>query len=449
MFLCIKIIKSKIMKRKLIYAAGALLLFLSQLQAQAQESSKTATDTLAEDVKKIQTDLDALKKLKVSGYIQAQFQVADSNGVASFAGGDFHANTDKRFTVRRGRIKFVYNNQMSMYELQIDVTEKGVGIKDAFVRFTDPWTKAFHTTIGVFNTPFGFEIGYSSSSRETPERGRMSQTIFRDERELGAMLTFQLPKESKLHFLKIDGGMFNGSGPKASDFDFQKDFIGRIHADKSMKEDKIKLGIGTSYYNGGWRQGTSKVYSISADSLGLSAFLQDKDTVNYEAISKRTYIGGDLQLSLKSVIGTTTLRGEYITGEQPGTSSTTKSPSSQPTSDTYMRKFNGAYFYFIQNIMKTKHQLVVKYDWYDPNTNIAGDDIGKSVNAPLGKSFSKTNKQDIKYTTLGIGWTYHWDKNLKIIAYYDMVTNETSKNLIGYAKDLKDNVFTCRIQYKF
>ncbi|HLF65542.1 MAG TPA: hypothetical protein VI603_17375 [Saprospiraceae bacterium] len=432
------------MRLKFIYL-GVMALFLIT-KSQAQD---TPWDTLSKSVTKIQSDLAALKKLKISGYIQAQAQIADSSGIASFAGGNFNTNTDNRFMVRRGRLKFTYDNKMSQYVLQIDVTEKGIGIKDAYVRFTEPWAKAFQATIGVFDRPFGFEIGYSSGNRETPERGRMSQTIFPGERELGAMLTFQMPTKSKLHFLKIDGGMFNGGGPTASDFDSQKDFIGRIHADKSLKESKIKLEMGVSYYYGGWRQGTSNVYSVSADALGLSAFLQDKDTTNYGAISNRTYTGGDLQLSIKSKIGTTTLRGEYITGEQPGTSSTTASPSSQPTTDTYRRNFNGAYFYFIQDIMKTKHQFVLKYDWYDPNTDISDDDIGKSITAPSGKSFSTTNKQDIAYSTLGIGWTYHWDENVKIVAYYDLVVNEKSKNLAGYSKDLKDNVFTLRVQYKY
>jgi hypothetical protein len=424
---------------------GVTALFLST-QSQAQN---TPIDTVSTNLKKMQSDISALKRLKFSGYIQAQAQVANSKGIASFAGGNFNANTDSRFMVRRGRLKVTYDNRMSQYVFQIDATEKGIGIKDAYIRFTEPWAKAFHATIGIFHRPFGFENVYSSSSRESPERGRMGPTIFPGERDLGAMLTFQMPEKSKLHWLKIDAGMFNGSGPTASDFDSQKDFIGRIHADKSLKDKQLKLGLGVSYYHGGWRQGTSNVYSVSADALGLSAFMLDHDTTNYGAISKRTYVGADLQLSVHSKFGTTTLRGEYIGGKQPGVSSTTTSPSIQPTADTYLRKFNGAYFYFVQDVAKTKHQFVLKYDWYDPNTEVDADDIGKSVTAPSGRSFSTTNKQDITYSTLGIGWTYRWDENVKFVAYYDLVVNETSKNLAGFSQDLKDNVFTLRVQYKY
>ena len=87
---------------------------------------------------------------------------------------------------------------------------------------------------------------------------------------------------------------------------------------------------------------------------------------------------------------------------------------------------------------------MVKYDWYDPNTDVKGDEIGKAISG--GKP---TTDGDIKYTTIGLGLAYRWDANLKITAYYDMVENETSANLGGYTNDLLDNVFTLRAQVKF
>ena len=158
-------------------------------------------------------------------------------------------------------------------------------------------------------------------------------------------------------------------------------------------------------------------------------------------IAKREYIGADAQINIEFPFGLTCIRGEIIQGIQSGTSATTTSPIVDPAADTYIRKFNGGYFYFIQNILQTKNQFVLKYDWYDPNTGVSGDEIGKSG--------SKLTKTELKYTTFGFGWIYHWDANVKISAYYDLVKNETSKNLTGYTKDLKDNVFTLRVQYKF
>ena len=242
--------------------------------------------------------------------------------------------------------------------------------------------------------------------------------------------------------MKIEGGLFNGTGGTASDFDYKKDFIGNIGINKTTKNEKINYAVRASYYNGGYRQPTKYIYNgfetLTNGNLGYSV---DSTSTNKGKIAKREYMGADAQINIDFPFGLTSLRGEFIQGTQSGTSATSTSPSATPTTDTYIRKFNGAYFYFLQNIMQTKHQLVLKYDWYDPNTNVSGDEIGKSG--------SKLNNNDLKYTTIGIGWVYRWDTNVKITAYYDFVKNETSKNLAGYTKDLKDNVFTLRIQYKF
>ncbi len=124
-------------------------------------------------------------------------------------------------------------------------------------------------------------------------------------------------------------------------------------------------------------------------------------------------------MNIESSIGITTLRGEYIQGEHAGTSSSTASPTTAVNSDIYSRKFNGAYFYFLQSIGQSKWQAIVKYDWYDPNADVEGDEIGKSV---AGATFKKTNATDLKYTTLGLGLAYRWDANVKITGYYKCIT---------------------------
>ncbi|MCX6295010.1 MAG: hypothetical protein NTX97_02905 [Bacteroidetes bacterium] len=251
-----------------------------------------------------------------------------------------------------------------------------------------------------------------------------------------------MPKTSSFNFLKFEAGMFNGTGGKASDFDFQKDFISRLSIAKSSKSEKFKYGVGVSYYDGGVRQANKYIYKTIdsiPNNIGKYGFVVDSATTNTGKIAQRQYMGIDAQISFDFPFGITTLKGEYIQGVQPGSSSSTKSPSAAlsdasaytHTADTYLRSFNGAYFYFIQNIMQTKHQIVIKYDWYDPNTKVSGDQIAASG--------SKLGTADLKFSTLGIGYNYKWDNNIKISFYYDMVTNETSKNLTS----------TMRFQYKF
>lgn len=483
------------MKKNLLRLLCLTAFALVNIQTRAQETEDTLTSAVARNA----FDLDALKRIKISGYLQAQYQVADSAGQQSFNGGSFPAGTDKRFAVRRGRVKFQYDAvpndkgiSTSQYVLQFDVTEKGLTIKDAYVKLTDKWIGWVGLTVGMQNRPFGYEISYSSSQRESPERGRMSQIIFPGERDLGAMITLQGPKTSNWNWLKLDAGFFNGTGARgpgldASDFDKKKDFIGRLGISKATPSEKIKYGIGVSSYIGGFRQDQSNSYKSGTDTAGVKGFVIDVKKADVAADMsarksiKRNYMGADAQLSIDWLIGITTLRAEYIQGVQPaiaGNSASATGPATSSVttnttaviqdtagnyqtivtgtttstvfSDLYSRNFNGAYFYFLQNILQTPLQLIVKYDWYDPNTDVAGDEIGKKVTADnSGIAAKATNSTDIKYSTLGLGLAYRYDANVKFTAYYDMVTNETSANVPGYTKDLKDNVFTLRMQVKF
>src|SRR4051812_12547229 len=81
----------------------------------AQENPALTTDSLTKQLNKLRDDVLSLKNLKVTGWIQAQFQYAETRGVANFDGGNFAPNSDKRFMIRRGRIKFTYNGKNSQY----------------------------------------------------------------------------------------------------------------------------------------------------------------------------------------------------------------------------------------------------------------------------------------------------------------------------------------------
>lgn len=427
-----------------------IVLLAFSVNAFAQESNNPI-DTLAAYVQKMNSSVTSLQKFKVSGYIQAQWQKADSMGAKSFAGGDFDPKMSNRFAVRRGRIKFAYTGTLSNYVMQLEATEKGVSIKDVYVNFTEPWLQAFSIIGGVFNRPFGFEVPYSSSSLETPERARFNQTLFPGEEDLGAMLTFQMPKTSPWNFLKIDAGYFAGNGINP-EFDSKKDFIGHIGIQRATNNEKIRYGLGLSYYKGGVYQGTTDVYKMW-DINGVNVFSKSlPDSVVGGTFQKREYKGFDAQLTVETTLGLTTLRGEYVMGIQPGQSKSTTSPTTDFTKvtapatipDLYIRNLSAGYINLVQSISHTPITLVAKYDFYDPNTKVKGNEIGKSVTGQKA-----TTAADLKYTTLGLGAILAVSSNVKITFYYDIVKNEKSNSLAGYSKDLKDNVFTLRLQYKF
>lgn len=405
------------------------------------DSTAFVRDTLRPFVNRFQN-------LNISGYMQPQFQVAQTKGEASFEGGAFSEFSTNRFMLRRARIKIDYIVPAVghivpkvLFTFQIDATERGVAVRDMFVRLYEPKKQAFSLTTGLFARPFGYELNLSSAYRETPERGRMSQTLMPTERDIGAMISYEMPKRPHAHaLLKWDAGLFNGQGLSGTtDFDSFKDFISRLTLKPMTFSKSWAVSGGLSLLYGGWRQATKYRYSMH-DVAGEKVFVADSSESNIGNKAPRHYYGADVQLVNYHPHGKTELRAEYWRGKQPGTALTTLNPGVLPVAPTYIRNFDGAFFYFLQNIINQKWELMVKYDWYDPNTNVTTNDIGKAA--------TNLSAGDIKFSTLGFGVTRYMNANLKVLVYYDRVKNEETA-LPGFTKDIKDNILTCRVQVRF
>lgn len=473
-------LNSKNQEMKLKSLAIIALGLISSAVAFSQEEKVDTLNVLDQRVTIIEDQVLTSKKLKISGYLQAQWQSSQIDSVGK-GSQDMKVGTAKsgsettdmnRFGIRRGRIKVAYEDFGCTGVLQFDLTEKGLALKDAYLNILDPWIGYVSVKGGVFDRPFGYEISYSSSRRESPERSRIFQTLFPDERDLGAMLTLQAPKTSPWNVLKLEAGLFAGNGIY-QDNDSKKDFMGHLSYNKTLSAN-MKIGAGASLYDGNVAQTNVNVYTVDN-----GAFVLNSNTTNKNSFAKRQYFGLDGQFVLSSTLGLTTIRAEYIWGQQPGRSDNSSSPKSGLLpgmdasnaalvsaitytantttgavtvtpgaaigTDTYIRKMAGGYVHFIQDIADTKHSVVVKYDWYDPNTNIAANQIGVSG--------SKTGKADVAYSTLGLGYMYRMNNNIRIMAYYDIVSNEkvnvVSTALKGLTKNLADNLVTVRVQYKF
>ena len=191
------------MKSGKIIALGLLALLPIAMKAQeAQEIEKlnARIDSLSQETTTLDKIVRKLSKFKVSAYIQGQFQYGQED--ATLKVGDKNEHEDKgfnRFGIRRGRLKFEYNDGIGTGAVQIEANDKGVSFRDLYIGIKDPWTKRCQLMAGVFNRPFGHEIGYSTSGLESPERATIIQYFFPDERDLGAMLTLRA-KETRSAF---------------------------------------------------------------------------------------------------------------------------------------------------------------------------------------------------------------------------------------------------------
>lgn len=428
------------MKRMKLMALYLLALLPFFVGAQNTEQLEHRIDSLADETATLDKIVQKLSKFKVSAYIQGQYQYGQED--ASLKVGDTNEHEDKGFNrigIRRGRLKFEYNDGIGTGAVQLEANDRGVSFRDLYIGIKDPWTKRSQLMAGVFNRPFGYEIGYSTSGLESPERATIIQYFFPDERDLGAMLTLRTKEESPLNFLRLDAGLFAGNSINR-ETDSRKDFIGRLGAEKPIGK-WGKWGLGVSYYNGGVYNPTATAYELKN-----KQFIEvDKGKVG--TYMKREYIGLDAQFSYLTSWGTTTLRAEGLLGTQPGIASSSRSPNSGtrpenlPENALFKRPFIGYFFYLVQDIGTSPFSAVLKYDAYDPNTKLKGNEIGIEN--------SNTSKTDLAQSTFGIGGLYRFNKHIRVQAYYEFNFNEKSDFVNGYEKDRKDNVLTVRLQYKF
>ncbi|WP_231427440.1 porin [Pedobacter sp. Leaf250] len=392
--------------------------------------------------------------LSFSGYMQPQFQVAQSNGTqAEYQGGNFGEYTNNRFRLRRGRLRADYmilNDDQSpstYFVLQFDGTEQGVNIRDFWGRYYENKWKLFYITLGLSGRPFGNELQLSSAGREAPERGRMSQILMKTERDLGITFTFNPRwKDAKLKNFVFDLGVYNGQGLAGpAEFDNSKDVIARFsHKPYKIKSMGISVAGGISTLQGGLNHRLPVSYKMDSKN-GLWEMVKDSSATTINKVAPRRYYGADIQFATSTKSWKSELRAEVISGLQTGTSTTSTTPGTYPVDNKsiplpyYTRNFNGAYFTYVQTLNSTDNQLIFKYDWYDPNSKVKGMDIS----AARGLSAA-----DVRFDTFGFGLLHHFNPHFKAVLYYDVIKNETTQ-IQDYQDDRKDNVLTLRTQFYF
>jgi hypothetical protein len=391
---------------------------------QALVETKDRLEGMSENLATLNSDVGILKYVKISGYLQTRWEYIDT--LPNFTSGpDLKQNNGaSNIYIRRGRIKFtVTPNSTSKYVIYFDASKNSVSLKEAYVELSK--TANFHTvalTVGQFNWPFGYEIEYSSSQRDFPERSAAENALFKGERDRGINLTYTAPK-----YFSANLGVFQGFGIDDKTFTWwdptkQKDIIARAKAKLGM------LDIGVSgYWGDNFIPGTAAVAASTAwtdtDGDHVVDSTEVKNTAAKAAVpgfakDKNRY-GADAQLYLDFLpIGGTAIRGEYYWGEDYDKSDVTDSLVSR----------QGWYLWVSQSI-STKLGAALRYDYWDPNSETAVNDA---------------------FGTWSFALHYFFDPNVRITAAYDMpgkLAGESTFSRVENGPEL--NRFTLQFQFAF
>lgn len=310
-----------------------------------QSDVDTIKETLNEPEGPFQTalnDISALKKVKLTGYVQARYQASQTAA---------NGNNGNTFQVRRARIKLTATpTRRSELVIQPDFTQT-VTLKEAYAGYVlgESPTLAPTWRLGQVVWPFGYENPISSALLDTPERSTVITTLFPGEYDMGTTLSSRTAGP-----LTWQAGFFNGTGANTLDNNKPKDFVGRLRwaATKSFN-------IGTSVYLG--RQFNPAIAATST-LAAVPASTSDK-----------TRYGADFQYYLPNI----TFKGEYVAGKQYQFARGTLPAASV----TGTPNVNGAYLLSAININRSLVG-VVKYSYYNPN--FAQDPNGTTTSWDIG-----------------------------------------------------------------
>lgn len=214
------------MKKLLSITIFALLSLYGYSQTQTLDSLKEVIGNhngritaLDDRVLVNEADLGKLNKIKISGYIQSQWEyygedMANINGFS---------NT---FYIRRARVKITYEALDGVkFVLQPDFSTGNLALKDAYAVVSIPKLTDWTLWAGQFLRP-NYEVEYSSGQREVMERARVTRAIYPGEREVGVKLEYIGSKiPLKFQLMAMNG---NFTGTQQKDVDPMKDIMARL-----------------------------------------------------------------------------------------------------------------------------------------------------------------------------------------------------------------------------
>ncbi len=406
--------------------ATLVIVLIAAVSGTAQSSADSSltpqeiNDRLAgisENFNTLNNDVAVLKWLKVSGYLQARYEYNDtSKSTDTLIKGVATNRNANNLYIRRGRIKFSFQPApSSKYVIYFDASKNSVSLKEAYLELFHQYGRHnFTLTAGQFNVPFGYEIEYSSSKRDFPERSLAENKLFPGERDRGINLTFTAAK-----YLQLNAGLIQGNGidgPWNTPLK-NKDVIARA---------KGKFGIidvGMSAYKGHtyvasvatvpgssvWydANGNSQIdvgeVTTTAPKTGTAGTTWDKDRYGLDA---QAYL--DL-----FPIGSTGLRGEFYKARD------------YNKDIKKVAHEQGWYFWLSQSLGK-KFGASARYDFWDPNTEAANNATG----------------------TWSFATNYFYDGNMRITAAYDIPRLLSGQSAFSKStKEVGDNRFTLQFQF--
>lgn len=380
--------------------------------------------------------------IHVSAYAQGQYESHQDSEDQLLIGGA-PLNQD-RFLLRRARVKmerqWAYGGLM--FELDANTVHgPAIGIQhlEISVGYRDEQRVPFvDLTVGLFDNPFGREVVESPRDRPFMERSFGSREFFPAEPDLGVRLSGQLA------WFRYAVAIVNGqplgdrSGFALQDPNAHKDVLGRVGI-VTEPAPALRISGGVSVLNGkGFHAGTdpTKNILIWKDSnedgqLNTGETRAGPGTAGVASQNfERWALGGDIALSLRTMLGSTTLAAELIAGSNMGRNVFVADPITTSIDEREL----GYYALLVQEF-GFGGIAGFRFDTYNPDADFL-DDSRKGKLIP-------SNETVTTYAPL-LG--YQVPHHVRVVAEYDVIRDAFARDAQGVPTDKKNNVGILRLQ---
>ncbi len=352
-----------------------------------------------------------------------------------------------RFLVRRARIRptLAYGPVSGLLEADFNTVSgaqaRVVGAEvSAQLDLDDEPGPVLKGTVGMFKTPFGFEVTQSDRVRVFMERSTVLRALFPGEYDLG------LRAQGQWRFLRYAVALMNGKpigekllqdrAPLAP-----RDVVARVGVDAELvPEVRLEAGVsglvGTGFHPGAGATKDQVVWrDANGDNIAQATELQllSGQPAQPGSTFGRQALGGDLHLTLDLLpLGRTQVMGELVWSKNLDRA---LSPSDPVSSGRDLRGL-GWHAGLTQELTPS-FVLGVRYDRYNPDLDA------------LESRSAQVLPKDQTFSTLAVVAGFLYRPILRLLVEYDHNTNALGRDASGNPTVLLDDAVLVRAEVSF